>query len=320
MVSIIIVNHNTKQQLEKCLESVRRYEPDTEKEVIIVDNGSSDSSQKMLETSYPEISLIRNPTNIGPSKARNQAIKQSKGQYILLLDSDTYLVEPIIDKLKAFLKTNESVAVAGPRILNPDKTFQRSCFSYPTLLKSFADISLLYLLIEFFENKISKKFIFFMAALFRQLLKTNMFTFQNFVKPTDCDLISGCCFMLKRNALEKVGLFDEKFFIYFEEADVCLRLKKLGYKITYLPSTTAAHSLHANLCLDLPFITLQRFNSLFYFYKKHYKNSTIIIFRLLCIPALLWSIIIYPAIKSIGFRCKFRDFLQSRLAITNSIF
>ncbi len=319
MISAIIVNYNGKDNLENCLRSIYKYESNIKKEIIVVDNGSSDSSAEMVENLYPDIKLIKNKVNLGTSKARNQAIDISKGECILFLDSDVYLTMPVIYKLKELLDAHADIAVVGPKILNPNKTLQRSCFSDLTLPKSFTDASLLYLVLEFLERTALRKIIFYLAGFLKPISKTNMFTFGNYTQTTDCVWVSSACCMVRKGALERTGLFDEGFFIYFEETDLCNRLRKRSYRVVYYPVVSVVHLFHASLKADPLFFISQRFYSLYYFYKKNYTDKTIFLFRYIYMFALLFSIIIYPIIKTIGLKCNFKTFLKSRLEILKAL-
>jgi len=320
MVSIIIVNNNHIENLKNCLNSIKKHEVSTTKEIIVVDNASSDESLSILKNAYPEVKVIENKTNLGPSKARNQGIGVSQGEYVLFLDSDTYFIEPIIKELVKVLENETKAAVVGPKLLNSNRALQRSCFSYPTLLKSFVDISLCYLIIEAIDRNVFRRLIFYLAQLLKPLFKENMSTYSDYSEISECQWISSACCLVRKDAVEKTGLLDENFFIYFEETDLCWRLKNKGYKILHNPFSSIVHLFHTSLKKDFIFFSQVRFESLFYFYQKNYHKRLVFLFRCTSIPAVLTGILIYPFIKSAGLDSNFNDFLSSRVRMLKTLF
>jgi GT2 family glycosyltransferase len=223
-LSIVIVNFNTKDLLGKCLESIAAYglKDQDKREVIVVDNGSVDGS--IAEINKPKfkarnaklnLKIIENKDNLGFSKAVNQGLRQAKGDKILLLNSDTQLTE---NSLKNLLEFEETVhpAVVGSQMLNPDNTVQGSCFFLPTIKRAFL------------EYWLGKKGYF---SKYYPSVNT----------PVEVEAISGGVMLLPKEIIDKVGLLDERYFMYFEDLDYCRRVRKSGYKIYYLPSSQIIH-------------------------------------------------------------------------------
>jgi GT2 family glycosyltransferase len=223
-VSIIIVNWNTCDILKNCLQSVyAQTQPDLV-EVIVVDNGSTDNSCQMVRTLFPQLALIENAANIGFAKANNQAIAIARGQYLLLLNSDTILFDNAVAKVLAFAEDNPDAAVIGCRVLNPDKTLQPSCFMFPSILNVL--ISSCYLNHLFSHSRFFGR---------------EEMTWWNGTDTQEVDVVNGCFMLVRRQAVEQVGMLDERFFMYAEETDWCYRFKKAGWKTIFYPNAEIIH-------------------------------------------------------------------------------
>lgn len=214
-LSVIIVNFNTKKLLKDCIDSIIKYKKDLKIEVIVIDNGSKEKIDD-LSFKISNYSLIQNNTNQGFSVANNQGIKAAKGRFILLLNSDTKVKEGAIQNLLEFAKQAPNSGVVGARLLNKDGSTQSSCLNFPTLLGA----------INQYWLKSSKKYD-------KYAPKSD--------KPTKVDAVVGAAFLITPEALEKVGLLDERYFFFFEDLDYCRRAKKQGLDVWYLPSAEIVH-------------------------------------------------------------------------------
>lgn len=223
-LSIIIVSFNTKDLLKDCIHSLHKATNNTDYEIIIVDNASTDGSPEMIETDFKEVNIIRNSENAGFAKANNQALKIAKGKYFLLLNSDTVVKEGTIETMVSFMEDHEGTAAVGPKVLNADGTIQSIGRYFPSLYGSF---------ILFFR----------IHKLFPQKIRNNMFPkiFRDETKIFKVDWVSGCCILLRRDVVDNAGLLDESFFFYGEEVEWCYRAKKAGYNIHYLPNAEIIH-------------------------------------------------------------------------------
>ncbi|OGV88956.1 hypothetical protein A2Z41_00065 [Microgenomates group bacterium RBG_19FT_COMBO_39_10] len=215
-LSIIIVSFNTKDLLRKCLLSLP-----PKAETIIVDNGSDDNTVEMLKemkTSCPALKIIFNPKNLGFAKAVNQGIRQSSRENILLLNSDVVVKKDALAKLLAFVKNHPQAGLVGGRLLNPDGSPQGSCFFLPTLWR---------VVREFWLGEkgfsVVKKYV------------------PEGKGPSEVEVVTGTVFLIPKKVLAKVGLLDERFFMYFEDLDYCRRVRKAGFKIYYLPEAEFIH-------------------------------------------------------------------------------
>jgi len=249
-ISIIIVNWNTKDFLRACLESVYKYPPAVDFDVVVVDNASTDGSQEMVEADFPQARLIQNEANMGFAKANNQAIRESKARFALLLNSDAEVLDGSIDGLYNLLVKNPKVAVAGPLIRNPGGRIEESCGAIQT---PFAILA----------TKLTR----LNSTLFRFMRK-----WASHRKPQGLervDWVTGACMMIRCSALDQVGLFDENIFMYFEDADLCYRMRKAGWLIMVDSSIEIFHYRGAsNSGKKRSSISYKK--SRRYFYSKHF--------------------------------------------------
>ncbi len=219
-LSIIIVSWNVRALLEKCLFSVFKNQSDFE--VLVVDNASTDASAEMVKEKFPQVKLIANQENRGFAAANNQAIKQASGDFILLLNPDTEILDNALEKMVEFMKAHPDAGIAGCQILNPDKTIQPSVRRLPDLFSS--------LLILF---KLSH------LKIFRPKYLALDFDYH---KTQSVEQVMGAFFLIRKEVIKKIGLLDEKYYLWFEEVDFCRRLlKKTDYKIYYTPETQIIH-------------------------------------------------------------------------------
>jgi hypothetical protein len=226
-VSVCILNWNQRSLLKDCLASCRA-ELERSKlagQVIVVDNASTDGSPEMVSELFPEVDLIRNRQNVGFSSANNQGIRLSRGRYVLILNNHTVLLPGCLEIMAAFMDSHPRVGVAGPKLLNPDGSIQHG---YHRALPTLADPLLaLFWLGRFLPGRV-------LADRARGID-------ESLESPTPIEQIAGCSMMLRRQALESVGLFDESFEYWYEDVELCHRFLKCGWEIYYLPQARIIH-------------------------------------------------------------------------------
>lgn len=223
-VSVIIVSWNAKAHLLNCLHSLIDTANGYSQELIVVDNASSDGSPDVVASQFPAVKLIKNAENLGFAKANNIGMQTSRGRYVCLINSDVIVLEGCIEKLMAFMDENHNVGMTGPRILNPDHSLQVQCRRFPTIWNNICQA------LGF--NKLFPK-----SAIFSE-------PFMNYWahdKVQKVDVITGCFWMVRRKAVDKVGLLDEDFFIYAEDIDWCKRFNKAGWDVLFYPEAEAIH-------------------------------------------------------------------------------
>jgi hypothetical protein len=224
-LSIIIVNYNVRAFLETCLRSVEKALQGLEGEIIIVDNASDDGSVEMLKQKFPAVMVIVNDRNVGFAAANNRALKEAKGKYVLLLNPDTIVQEDTLRVMCDFLDRDQSVGLAGCKILNPDGSLQLACRrSYPTPWVAFTKI-------------VGLSTLFPMSKIFGRYNLAYLDPDRSY----EVDAVSGSFMFVRRAVIAEVGRLDEQFFMYGEDLDLCFRIKKAGWKIYYVHSTQVIH-------------------------------------------------------------------------------
>ncbi|MBN1275903.1 MAG: glycosyltransferase, partial [Deltaproteobacteria bacterium] len=225
MLDIIIINFNSTDCLLKCIESIYNTLPELPVNLHVYDNASTDNVER-INMMFPEVRLIKNNWNMGFAKAINKGLKQSDGLYALLLNPDTVVQDGFFECLIEFMEDNPDAAVIGPKILDHDGTVQGSARSFPTPLTGLFGRS----------SFLSKNF------------PNNRFTLANILTtrsdgttPMEVDWVSGACMLVRRDALKDVGLMDERFFMYWEDADWCKRMWEKNWKVIYLPEASVIH-------------------------------------------------------------------------------
>jgi hypothetical protein len=267
ILSIIIVNYNSKNVLLNCLSSIKDQNHKFSFEVFIIDNASSENIVE-LETSFPQFNFIYNEKNLGFAAANNIGIRKSKGKYILLLNPDTIVNENSFLPMIEYLEEHSDVGIVGCKIINADGEIERSTHSFPSLLKEFVHAN------EFIKNIL--RYESRTSSLLKNNLKTkslDSYWDHNSIK--EVDHVTGACMMVKREAIEKAGLLDEAFFLYNEEVEWSLRIKKAGYKSVFLPDSNIihlfGHSTKQKVQKQTPNkLLVERYRGMFYFFQKHY--------------------------------------------------
>ena len=256
-LSIVIVNYNVKNLLKECLESIFKYQKDIEFEVIVVDNSSNDHSQELLQKGFPQVKLIENKRNSGFSRACNQGIKESQGGYILLLNPDTELTSGGFKKMIDFMDSKPEVGICGPKMVNEEGKLQFSCRSFPSYLTAISSSqSILNRILPY--NFLSKKY----------LLRN-----QDHSQISEVDWVSGSCLLAKKEMLEKVGLLDERFYMYVEDVDLCYRAKKSGFSVFYFPRVLVIHHIGKSTQKRKLTMQVEHHRSMYLFYRKHYNPN-----------------------------------------------
>lgn len=247
-VSIIIVNYNGMEVVLDCLASIGRCLTMTNLEVIVIDNNSKDGSPGLIAKKFPQVRLFCQEENIGFGAANNVGVKQAQGQYVFLLNSDTLLIDNPLPNLIAKLKQNPTVGIVGPKLLNPDGSFQLSTAYEIGLLGEFRTLQ------EVRKYRKTEQ----RSALAKQY-RTDKYV----------DIVVGAAMLMERSLYEKMGGFDENFFMYFEESDLCQRVRNLGYKILYTPEVSVIHIGGQSVAQVAGKMADEYRRSQRYYYRKH---------------------------------------------------
>jgi N-acetylglucosaminyl-diphospho-decaprenol L-rhamnosyltransferase len=217
-MSIVLVCWNNKAYLDPCLKSLYEGELKSSFDVIVVDNGSTDGSQQMLAEKYPDVKLIQNEGNVGLGKASNQGIEATKGRFVLLLNNDTLVNGSALDVLVEYLDANPEAGATAGKLLNPDGSFQSGFAPFSTLLEEFLIVTHI-----------------------GEILWPGYPSHGDSNEIKETGWMSSACLLVRRAALDQIGLLDEGYFIYGDEADLQYRLNKAGWKVVFLPSSTIIH-------------------------------------------------------------------------------
>jgi GT2 family glycosyltransferase len=223
-LSIVIICWNDWEIISECLRSIYEGTRSTECEVIVSDNGSSDGSVRLIRENFPRVRLIQNGANLRFSKANNVGIQASRGEYILILNPDTVIHDGALDSWVAFADAHPEAGAFGCRVLNPDGSYQHPARPFPTIWRAW--VAALYL----------RPLAYFSTAFISD-------TYTGWQGETErpIDWQSGCGVMLRADLLKRLGGFDEQFFYYYEEVDLCHRVWDAGYPILYTPEVTITH-------------------------------------------------------------------------------
>lgn len=255
-LDIVIVSYNVRYQLEQCLRSVERASQGIDVNIWVVDNASSDGTIPYLRDRFPSVHYIENKDNAGFSRANNQGIRFGKGSYVLLLNPDTIVGEDVLRGCLQFLEEHPEVGATGVRMLHPNGSFApESRRGLPTPFTSFCKMTGLSTL--FPKSK-------WFGRYYMRYLNTE--------EPNPIEVISGAFCMVRRKALDNIGLLDEQFFMYGEDIDLSYRLLQAGWKNYYLPLTILHYKGESTVKSTFRYVHVF-YNSMLIFFNKHYSSQ-----------------------------------------------
>ncbi|MCX6357182.1 MAG: glycosyltransferase family 2 protein, partial [Candidatus Aureabacteria bacterium] len=223
-LSIIVVSWNSRPYLEACLSSLSEGAGPIAYEAFVVDNGSTDGSAAFVRERFPQVQLIANPENRGFAAANNQALRLAAGRYAILLNPDTRVHPHALEKLVRFMDDRPDAGACGPLLLNEDGSPQHAARRFPT-----------------FGYALGARTIMGRLGFFRKSYDAGRMRGVIFRETTEVDQPSGAALLLRRSVLEQVGLLDERFFIFYEEVDLCRRIRDAGRRIYLFPGATITH-------------------------------------------------------------------------------
>jgi GT2 family glycosyltransferase len=284
-LSVVIVSYNVKYHLEQCIRSVIRASEGLDAEIWVVDNASSDGSIGYLQVLFPDVHYISNAENVGFSRANNQAIRKSGGEYVLLLNPDTIVAEDTLRGCVDFLDTHPEVGATGVRMLNADGTFApESRRGLPTPFTSFCKMTGLSALFP-------KSHVF--GRYYMKYLDEN--------KANPIEVISGAFNMLRRKALDETGLLDEDFFMYGEDIDLSCRLLKAGWQNYYLPYYILHYKGESTQKSSFRYVHIF-YQAMLIFFNKHYRRRYLLVSYLIRLAVIFRAIldVLIRAFRKIG--------------------
>jgi GT2 family glycosyltransferase len=253
-LSVVIVNYNAGAFLLRCLESIVRQAFSARWEVIVVDNASTDGSLDRARERYPFIQALAQADNLGFSRGVNAGFAVASGRYVLVLNPDTELAPDVFKQMVEFMDTHPGAGLAGGRVLNPDGTLQAACRrNIPTPASALAYFTGLALLLP-------RRF----GGPEYKIRRLDPDT------PATVEAISGSFMMVRRVALEDVGLLDEQFFMYGEDLDYCQRMGRAGWSVYYNPAAVLVHHLGVSTAANPGRAAREFYRAMWLFYRKHH--------------------------------------------------
>jgi len=223
-LSIIIVNWNSRDYLQKCIASILAVIHGIKFEIVVIDSASFDGCDEMLRQCYPQVRFIQSDQNLGFAKANNEGFKVSRGRNLLFLNPDTELKGDAVQALLRPLESLPNAGAVGTKLLNTDRSIQTSCIqSFPAIVNQILDS-------EALRQRFPRSRLWGMSPLFEQS-----------AMPAEVDAISGACLMIKRSVFEAVGMFSTDYFMYSEDIDLCFKVWKAGWKTYYVPTANVIH-------------------------------------------------------------------------------
>ena len=285
-ISIVIANWNGEKVVGNCLRALELQSGALVVEIIVVDNASSDGSVQLIREKHPSTVLLCEKHNHGFARANNIGIEKSQGKYICLLNSDVIVEKDCLQKMLAYMKRNPDVGIAGPRILNMDLTIQQSCRRLPRLYDLFLE--------AFYLKRDTMKSYEGRGAI-------------------DVGVLSGCFLFIRRRALNQVGAFDERFYFYSEDVDLCRRYKAAGWSIRYYPGASIIHLGGASTAAYPEVYFIQMVKAKLQYWRKHESRLSVVLYLLTrCLHHLIRlsaCSVAYPVECSVDspLRCKFNS-------------
>jgi len=220
-ISVILVSYNTIEMTKKALRLLFASIHNIKMEVIVIDNDSKDHSADILRHEYPNITLIENKKNVGFGRANNQALPYINSRYLLLLNTDAFVEPDTIAKTVQYMDANPQCGILGVKFLGRDGELQPSCRFFPTPW-------------NIFLNRTG------LDRLFKQAKLVDDMSWDH-ASARDCDWVPGCYYLVRKEVIDQVGLFDPRYFLYYEEIDHCFAAKRAGWHVTYFPYTSVVH-------------------------------------------------------------------------------
>jgi len=293
ILSIITVTWNGKKYVEECLQSLNQASR-TSAEVIVIDNASTDGTPELVGQIFPRFTAIRNARNLGFAKANNIGIRLSRGKYLCLINSDVVVPPNCLDELYRYMETNPDVAVVGPQMLGPDFAVRRSTMRLPSVSNSFC------------RAVAADQWPFLSRLVGGQMMSDFRHN-----HTADVEVLNGWFWMLRREAVEQVGLLDERFFMYGEDMDWCRRFLDAGWRLVFYHGARAVHygGASSSVAPVRFYLEMQRAN--LQYWEKHHGLVAQLAHRSI--------LIVHHVIRLAGHSIAFLALAKQRVELSNKI-
>lgn len=274
-LSIIIVTYNSLGYIKDCIGSIYKYPPREDFKLVVVDNASRDGTPEYISRNYPKVILISNEKNRGFAAAVNQGIASADSELVLTINADCEVYENALDRLIGYFDHNPKLAAAGPRIFNSDGSIQYSCRTFPSFFGAAVHTLLAHI---YPRNPVTRKY---------KLMDVCR------DEPFKVDWVSGSCMMIRRKALEDAGLFDERYFMYVEDTDLCYRMWQKGWEVHYMPHSEVLHHIAGSSRpggkpgrREMITASYRMQKSVFHFFWKNYRKTV----KVLLMPFIIFAL------------------------------
>lgn len=250
-LSVGIVNTNNRDMLKDCLQSIYDTVKKTSFEIIVADNSSTDGSVEMMREHFPEAKIVSVEPRNGYGFCQNRAYEKSQGKYFLVFNEDMYVFPDALDNMMDIIKNDKTIGALGCKTMSEDNTVRDNDFRFPTVFS------------VLFDNLVP-------SNIFPRSSLRSKYFHGNYDEERDVDAVAGCCILIPRKVIEKIGLFDEQFFLYSDEVDLCKRIKQGGWRVHYTPKGKVMHY-GGKTSKTMPVKTIIiMLESRFKYFKKHH--------------------------------------------------
>lgn len=207
-----------------CLRGLHKFAPEKRHEIIVVDNASGDDTPEVVRREFPNVRVIVSPKNTGFGPGSNMGMREARGRYVLIMNPDIVIMDDALDRLVDYMDRNPDVGMVGPQLKNPDGSWQYSCYSFPNYM-----------------TPVYRRTPLGTTGRGRAALCSYLMEDWDHDTTREVDWLLGACLMMRKSMLEKIGFFDERFFLYFEDTDLCRRAWQAGYRVVYNPEVQITH-------------------------------------------------------------------------------
>ena len=275
-LSIVIICWNDQKVIQQCIESIYSGTTEFDFEVIVSDNGSTDESLSIIRERFPAVKIVENRANVGFGRGNNAGIRVAQGEYVLILNPDTIIIGRALETLVRYADQHPEAGAFGPRVLNPDGSFQDCARPIPTVRG--------YLIAALYFRFLGR---------FSDGLASDIYPGWDGRTEREIGFQSGCCVMFRKQLLDKLKGFDEQFFYHFEEVDLCYRVRKAGKSIQFCPTAEITHLGGQSVSRSPVRFALETYRSRYRFFYKHFGE--------IALRRIRWVSLLHLSVRWLGY-------------------